>query len=182
MKPVITDPEVLMLASIAHTLREHYIREGADDPWTDSPFGWIRARPSRQVGKIGEELVARWCAGKGLDVMPGGDPQVDLIIAGRRVEIKFSTLWGNGLYVFQQIRNQSYEYVICLGIAPFDAHCWVIPKEDALRHATPQHTGRSGRDTYWLSINPNSPPDWLKKYGGRLADACAILQQWKSQR
>ncbi len=179
MNRAIKDPEVLALASIANILRMHYIREESDDPWSSSPFGWIRALPSRQVGKIGEQLVAEWCAAKGLDVMPSGDQEADLIIAGRRVEIKFSTLWGTGEYKFQQIRDQNYEYLICLGVSPFDAHCWVIPKAVAFQHATPQHTGRRGKETYWLSVNPDSPPNWLKQYGGRLADANAILEEWR---
>lgn len=62
MQYPIKDPEVLMLATIAGTLKGDYVREGPDDPWAASPFAWIRTRPSRQVGKIGEQLVAGWCA------------------------------------------------------------------------------------------------------------------------
>ena len=29
--------------------------------WAGSPFGWIKTRPSRQVGAIGEKLVRHWC-------------------------------------------------------------------------------------------------------------------------
>jgi hypothetical protein len=89
----IRDPEVLMLATIAGTLKGDYVREGPDDPWAGSPFAWIRTRPSRQVGKIGEQLVAGWCAAKGLDVTRSSNSEADRVIAGRRVEIKFSTLW-----------------------------------------------------------------------------------------
>jgi len=96
-----------MLACIAGTLKSDYVLEGAADPWAGSPFAWIRTRPSRQVGKIGEQLVAGWCAAKGLDVVATGDAQADRVIAGRRVEIKFSTLWASGGYTFQQIRDQN---------------------------------------------------------------------------
>jgi hypothetical protein len=109
MQYKINDPEVLMLATIASTLRGDYVREGPDDPWAESPFAWIRTRPSRQVGKIGEQLVAGWCAAKRLDVTSSGDSEADRVIAGRRVEIKFSTLWKSGAYTFQQIRDQNYE-------------------------------------------------------------------------
>ena len=37
-------------------------------------------------------------------------------------------LWQTGTYKFQQIRNQNYRFVVCLGISPHDAHCWIIPK------------------------------------------------------
>ena len=69
MQQRISDPDVVLLASIAATLKADYVREGADDPWADSSFAWVRTRPSRQVGKIGEQLVAGWCAAKGIDVV-----------------------------------------------------------------------------------------------------------------
>jgi hypothetical protein len=94
--PEIKDPEVLMLAAIAGALKGDYVREWDGDPWAGSPFAWIRTRPSRQVGKIGEQLLAGWCAAKGLDITSSGDSEADRVIAGRRVEIKFSTLWRAG--------------------------------------------------------------------------------------
>jgi hypothetical protein len=185
MQHQIKDPEVLVLASIAGTLKRDYVREGLDDPWTGSPFAWIRTRPSRQVGKIGEQLVAGWCAAKGLDVVSSGDSEADRTIAGRRVEIKFSTLWESGVYTFQQLRDQNYEFAICLGISPFDAHCWVISKDVLRQHVighTPQHMGKSGTDTFWLSFDALTPPEWLHSCGGRLADAYEILKKWQPKR
>lgn len=185
MKYEINDPDVLMLASIAGTFKGDYIRKGADDPWAGSPFAWIRTRPSRQVGKIGEQLVAGWCAAKGLDVTSSGDSEADRVIAGQRVEIKFSTLWESGVYKFQQLRDQNYKFAVCLGISPFDAHCWVIPKEVLREHVighTPQHTGRAGTDTFWLSFDASNPPEWLGPHGGRLADAYEVMRKWQASR
>ena len=124
----ITDPDVQALAAISAALKADYVREGALDPWDGSPFAWIKTRPSRQVGKIGEQLVAGWCAAKGFDVTATGDSEADRVIGGCRMEIKFSTLWESGSYTFQQIREQRYEHLICLGISPFNAHCWVLSK------------------------------------------------------
>ncbi len=183
MERRIVDPDVKMLACIAGTLKNDYVLEGAANPWAGSPFAWIRWRPSRQVGKIGEQLVAGWCAAKGLDVVATGDAQADRVIAGRRVEIKFSTLWASGVYKLQQIRDQNYDYALCLGISPFDAHCWVIPKEILRKHVighTPQHTGKKGTDTFWLSFQATDPPEWLRECGGRLADAYRILRTWQA--
>lgn len=185
MQYQITDPDVQILASIASALKGDYVGEGRGDPWAGSPFAWIRARPSRQVGKIGEQLVAGWCAAKGLDVTASGDPEADRVIGGRRVEIKFSTLWATGVYKFQQIRDQNYEFAICLGISPFDAHCWVIPKILLRRyviHHTPQHRGRRGVDTFWLSVDVANPPEWLAPCGGTLAKAYEIMRKWKVER
>lgn len=178
----VDDPDVRLLASIAATLKSDYVKDDAHDPWAGSAFQWIRTQPSRRVGKIGEQLVAGWCAAKGLDVVSSGDSEADRVIAGRRVEIKFSTLWESGVYKFQQLREQNYEYAVCLGLSPFDAHCWVISKALLREHVigrTPQHTGRGGTDTFWLSFQVGSPPGWLGACGGRLADAFEILRQWQ---
>jgi hypothetical protein len=182
MKADIKDREVRLLASIAGSLEADYIADPSEDPWSGSPFAWIRTRPSRQVGKIGEQLVAGWCAAKGLDVVSAGDSQADRVIAGHRVEIKFSTLWESGVYTFQQFRDQNYEYAVCLGISPFDAHCWAISKTLLREHVighTPQHAGSKGTDTFWLSFEPSDPPAWLRACGGTLAEAFAILKNWK---
>lgn len=132
-----SEPDVQRLAEIADKIKGEYIQEGK--AWANSPFAWIRACPSRQIGKIGERLVAGWCAGRGLQVIGCRDPEADLLIEGHRVEVKFSTLWESGIYVFQQIRNQNYEYVICLGLSPFDAHCWVIPRGGAEKGLAPAY-------------------------------------------
>ena len=175
----ISDPEVQMLASIAATLEGDYVRKWIVDPWAGSPFAWIRTRPSRQSGKIGEQLVSGWCAAKGLDVTASGDSEADRVIAGRRVEIKFSTLWESGLYVFQQIRDQDYEYAVCLGVSPFDAHCWAISKDVLRQHVighTPQHTGKDGKETFWIRFPVGAPPAWLSACGGALAQGFEVLR------
>ncbi len=174
-----TDHGFGLMADIATALKREYVREGAVDPWADSPFYWIRTQgSSRRVGKIGEQLVSNWCAGNGLNVRLSGDSEADRIIGGRRVEIKFSTLWEGGFYKFQQLRDQNYEYAICLGISPHDAHCWVISKDMLRSHVIghlPQHRGREGTDTFWLSVDPNHPQIWLRQCGGTLNEALQVL-------
>jgi hypothetical protein len=188
MPRVITDPEVRALATLSTMLQSDYAAEELD--WTGSPFAWIRARPSRQVGTIGERMVAGWLAAKGFDVTRSPDSEADRRVNGHRVEIKFSTRWKSGIYKFQQLRNQNYAFVICLGVSPFDAHCWVIPKDELLSWwkesisqgrevggIQPQHGGADGRDTAWLTIDPMSPPEWLSTYGGSLAVAASFLEK-----
>lgn len=70
---MIRDPDVQLLASIAGTLHRDYVQDS--DDWEGSPFAWIKTRPSRQVGKIGEQLVAGWCAAKNLPVAPSGNSE-----------------------------------------------------------------------------------------------------------
>ena len=88
----IGDQEVRELALYAALLRDEYVK-GEPDPWRDSPFGWIKTRPSRQVGAMGDRSVSAWCAAKDFDVVKSPDSEADRLIEGRRAEIKFSTLW-----------------------------------------------------------------------------------------
>lgn len=173
-----------VLAPIARALEHEYDR-GEANRWANSPFAWIKTRPSRQVGAIGEELVSRWCRSLGLAVARTGDSEADRVIAGRRVEIKFSTLWNSGIYKFQQLRDQRYDHAICLGVSPFSAHAWVFSKAALRQHVighTPQHTGHGGTDTFWLSVDPAAPAAWLLTHGGTLEDAAKILRGWQATR
>jgi hypothetical protein len=81
------------------------------------------------------------------------DSDADRVVEGKRVEVKFSTLWKNPPYKFQQLRDQNYDLAICLGVSPFNAHCWAISKATILHewkttgNVVPQHGARAGSDT-----------------------------------
>ena len=174
----IGDPEVALLAGLAAAIEPDYASDLAE--WRASPFGWMKSQPSRRVGKIFEQLVAGWCAAKGFSVTAAPNSQSDRVIGGLRAEIKGSTLWAGGGFKFQQIRDQDYDVVICLGLRPFDAQCWVIPKEALMAYpegVAPQHGGRAGRDTAWLGFDADAPPQWLSEWGGRLSDAYRVLRR-----
>ncbi|MFO1294252.1 MAG: hypothetical protein U1F07_14455 [Rubrivivax sp.] len=130
----IEDPEDQMLAAVAGALEADCMHAGADDPWAGSPFAGIRTRPSRQVGKIGAPLVAGWCAARGLDVTRSSDSQAERVIAGRRVEIRFSTRRESGVYECRPLRGQDYEFAACLEISPLDAHCRALSEDRLLQH------------------------------------------------
>lgn len=175
----ISDPQVRILAALAADKQAQYAEQ--DAMWQGSPFAWIKTRPSRQIGAIGESLVAGWAATRGLDVVRSSNSDADRVIQGHRIEIKFSTLWSDDRkFKFQQIRDQEYDYLFALGVSPFDAQAWLIPKaglmEDRPPELVPQHGGAAGRDTKWLSVTADSPPSWLAAYGGRLADVFELLQ------
>lgn len=174
----ISDPDVQILAALAADKESEYADD--DAMWVGSPFRWIKTRPSRQIGSIGESLVAGWCAARGFDVVRSPDSQADRIVNGHRIEIKFSTLWtDNHIYKFQQIRDQNYDYCFCIGVSPFDAHAWLIPKRELSvsrpPSLVPQHGGAAGRDTKWLSFEASTPPAWLKPFGGRLGDVAKLF-------
>lgn len=173
------DPDLQLLSEISGRILEDYFDPEAD-PWAGSPFAWILSRPSRQKGAIGERLVSEFAIRKGLSVRNSPDTDADRIIEGRRVEIKFSSLWKSGEYVFQQFRDQNYETAVCLGISPFAASCWVIPKPELLGEPlraglSHQHGGARGSDTIWLRLDASRPPAWLAPYGGTLESAMRLL-------
>jgi len=179
MKHTITDPDVQALAAIAASLEGDYVQ--GRDIWVGSPFAWIVTTKSpRRRGKIGEQLVSGFLAARDFDVIRSPDSQADRIINGHRTEIKFSTLWESGIFTFQQIRDQNYDFAICLGLCPFDARCWIVSKQDLRRYVighTGQHGGAGGTDTAWMSFAPDEPYDWLRPCGGSLRDAVRILRE-----
>ena len=132
-----------------------------------------------------KRLVYQWCALKGLSIDSSPDSQADMLINGHRVEIKFSTLWEANIYKFQQIRDQNYEYAVCLGISPFEAHCWVISKKILKQYVIGhmgQHTGSSGQETAWFAVDPQAPPDWLSPFGGTLEQAYNVLKSLSNKK
>lgn len=166
-----------LLATVANYIKPEF--ERISSPWAGSPFEWVINLPSASKGKLGKRLVYQWCATKGLAVDSSPDPEADMLVNGQRVEIKFSTLWESGIYKFQQIRDQKYEYAICLGVSPFEAHCWVVSKKILKKHVIGhlgQHTGSEGKETAWFTVIPQSPPEWLSSCGGTLDQAYKVLK------
>jgi len=140
------------------------------------------AEPSRRRGKIAEHLLHRWCEDRGLQVKSSNSPEADLIIEGRKVKVKLSTIWETGVYKFQQIRKQDYDCIILLGLSPPQiVHCWLIPKNEAFDYAVPQHMGQRGSDTYWISFKPNTPP-WGSRYGGTLEKVLEMMRKWRREK
>ena len=83
------DTEFSFLSAKSLTLKAGYDAE--ENPWADSPFEWIKSKPSRTIGAIGDRLIAAWFAGRGYSVEQSGDSEADLVIENLRTEIKFST-------------------------------------------------------------------------------------------
>ena len=166
--------EFLMLAATASYIQKDL--EEISDLWKGSPFEWVLQLPARKKGKLGRQLILPWLASKGIIVEPTKDSSETLLIKGNLVATKFSTMWTKGFYRFQQIRNEGYDYVICLGISPFEAHCWIFSREHAIENATQQHKGAK---EYWMHIDPKNPPPWTQGCGGTLNEAYEIIKNIK---
>lgn len=182
--------EVENMIKIADSLKEHVTR---DESWDESPFSWLKHLPSRTKGAQFEKLISLYFQSKGFSVTPSGDSSYDRHIVwsqgenkfSLKIEIKGSTLWKSGVYTFQQIRKQSYDLLIFLGLSPFNVHCWIVPKEELIKDDNwsykerfgGQHGGKNAaRDTSWVSFCPSNPPSWLNEYGGDLKKAEVVLR------
>ena len=179
MNQIPHDPDIREIIRITESLYTDY--NNPNLVWKGSPFAWIKSLPSRTRGKVGEQIVEMWCRSHNFDVRKPGDSQADRIVNGLRIEIKSSTLWTSGIYKFQQIRDQAYDVVICLGISPFNVHCWVLSKKLVLEKwesgdIRSQHGGERGRDTAWIEVNPNKIQEWLTPHSGSPAEAIQMLR------
>ncbi len=181
MNKTISDFE--LLATAANYIKNDFQED--DSAWQGSPFEWVLKLPPGSKGKLGKQLVFQWCALKNLAVDRSPDSEADMLINGHRVEVKFSTLWKTGIYKFQQLRDQNYEYSVCLGISPHDAHCWVVSKAVLKQYVIGhmgQHTGSGGQETAWFPVKPNKPPVWLVPYGGTLDQAFLVLKSLSTRK
>jgi hypothetical protein len=174
---VVDDPNLAKFVQVTDAVSKEYA--GTLEGWSGSPFAWILTLPSRARGAAGEKIVDSWLTGNGFKVRRAPHTGCDRIVNGINMEIKFSTLWRSGGYKFQQLRDQDYASVFCLGISPAHVHAWLIPKAVAWEHAIPQHGGRLGTDTKWLGFQADNPPQWMSQYGGSLAQALSALREAK---
>ena len=151
--------------------------------WAGSPFEWLRRKPFGEAAAFAIAVAVGYCAAWYLNVSRKSAEVEDRLIEGRRLSFTFSFLSQTGSYEFCDITDRNYDYLTCIGISPFDAHCWLIPKDLVRQHIIgrlPQCGWRNGRDSFRLSFAPNDPPDWLRDCGGKLRDAFRILRGFRS--
>ncbi|MHB8134576.1 MAG: DNA-methyltransferase [Anaerolineaceae bacterium] len=170
--------EFQMLASTASNLQEDW--EEKSDLWKNSPMEWITHLPARSKGKLARRLISSWLSSKGIEFERVKNNGETIIINNIRYAIKFSTLWKNGIYQFQQIKVNGPDHIICFGISPFTAHCWIILTKDVVVNGNIQHKGASNSE-YWIAINPKEIPKWLEFAGGKLEEALVVIKSQKKQ-
>jgi hypothetical protein len=124
------------------------------DMWRDSPFAWLRTLPTSRRSKAAIALCEHMFRGIGFSVGDRQGAGHDVLVAGRTVRVKFSTLWATGMYTFQQIPVVGYDVLVLIGVSPMSAHVWVVPVDDLAHYAA-----RDG--SLGLEIDPADPPDWL---------------------
>ncbi len=125
-------------------------------------------------------VLQHWLADEGFAVRALKERQADFVVNGSRVKVKSSTLWQGRAYRFQQIKDQNYDILICFGLSPDEAHCWVLSKplllEQVIGQGHGQHTGAGATETFWLAVDPHHPQSWLRPRSGDLDQAHAVLR------
>ena len=177
-----TDPHFSKLLQIAESVERDYELRILPEMWEDSPLAWLKlglTSPAR--GKAMRSILERWLVGAGFTVQPLKERAADFAISGRRVKVKASSLWKGGTYRFQQIKDQRYDLLICFGLSPTEAHCWVLTKtlllEQVIGQGYGQHTGASAVETAWLPVTPSHPQSWLLPRSGDLGEALEVLRE-----
>ena len=105
--------------AILRTVLEEY---PVTDRWADAPFERIRRIQTASRGKIGQQLVARMCDELEL-ASELSEPQApwDIRIEGRTFEVKTATEGAGLTFQFNHVRyHRSYEFLLCVGITPYD--------------------------------------------------------------
>jgi len=153
-----------LLTASARAVAHQY---AAADEWAGSPFAYLRTLPTASRAKAAEAMVEHALRQLGFRVAPRTAPSHDRVVEGQKVRIKFSTRWRTGLYTFQQVRDEEYDFLLLLGVSPQEGHLWVLSRTVALSLV--------GHPTAWISFAPADPPVELRTAGGNLADLAPAL-------
>ncbi|MDD9820837.1 MAG: hypothetical protein OXR07_08175 [Nitrospira sp.] len=178
------NPEYEQIKAISNRLLYQYNEKTRLHSWEGSPFEWIAGGiKSRTKGKLGEDMVKAFLEENGFSVHTSPDSEADLVVEGRRVEVKLSTLWSMEKYRFQQIRKQNYDILFCLGLSPHSVHAWTTLKSNIVwSDMSHQHGGTAGgsagKNTWWIECDPQgSPHQWMRPQNGDLTKVCGELRR-----
>ena len=98
--------------------------------WMNSPFLYIRLLAIRQKGKEGEKIVKNIMQDKGCKVSPPGTTEFDLLIDGRRAEVKMASV-SNGVMLFNALALDKCDDFYLLGLEPSRIRLWRIEEHVA---------------------------------------------------
>lgn len=103
---------------LVEIIKEH----SPEDIWQGSPLIGYRGLGNTNRGEIGEEFIRRYLRAAQIEVSNGNRTSVtDMLIAGRRFEVKTASLGANGTFQFNHVRlDRNYEFLLCLGICPHE--------------------------------------------------------------
>lgn len=168
------DPESAVMASFVLPAMTA-TQKAKPDLWRGSPFAPLRTLKPIPKSNTVREMLAMWFAHNGVvatvKTIAGN---ATLILPDKQLAmVKVSTLWSEGFYRFQQIKDWDYQVALLLGISPQTIHLWIIPREEIVTRSIPQH----GVGSRMLNVRPDKLPAWMSSYGGTLLQARTVLRE-----
>ena len=151
--------------------------------WNGSTFELAKNMGPKSKGAWGERLTCDILESfgakvprdkKGKNKKPkGAGSDYDVWVNGKKIEVKTSFAWDDtpDKFVWQQIRDQDYEYIVFIGVNPGECKAWWATKDDIVDNifgedSYRQHGGSSGmQDLYWIqtaALVGGELPEWFK--------------------
>jgi hypothetical protein len=146
---------------------------GKTRPWpANSPFAWLLPLAPVSKGAAGLRIVRElmhlngYTTGKASGIAQAFSSNHGII------KTKISLEWNSGNFVFEQIRDDPYDFLAMLGLCPEDAFIWLCPKHVALAESASQQAPQSR----WIHVDPVTPPIGFAGCGGPIADAAVTFK------
>lgn len=144
------------LVKIYNTLKHKYMNE-RKFAWENSPFAeLIPTFGIKDTGIIGEAMIFALMELYGISVKTAlvNNDDYDLMINGKRIEIKFATQSKVGVFTANQIRDQNYDYMLIIGLSPNNITYWLFDKAKAWEIGSFQHGKSEIKDTKIITVTP----------------------------
>lgn len=156
----------LQLLTATATAQKH--THGKTRPWPhNSPFAWLLPLPPVSKGAAGLRMVRELMQLNGYKIGKASGLAQAFSTSYGTIKTKLSLEWNNGNFVFEQIRDDPYDFLAMLGLCPDDAFIWLCPKNVALAVSA----GQQAPQSRWIHVDPKAPPAGFSGYGGPIADA-----------
>ena len=132
--------------------------------WRGSPFEPLRSMANRRKSAVGVRTVRELILRRFKILLHSSvSPAAALAYGAMIVKVKTCIQWENGNVVYEQIRSdEPYDLLVMAAFCPDDFLLWAVPRKVVLAQSLPQHAEHSR----WVRFEPESPPGWLRPFGG----------------
>lgn len=144
--------------------------EAKSNPWDGSENEWLKVKAAKVKGSLAEKIVKKAYESFGFKVSKSKVTDSDLLINGKKVEVKLSCCAFNkgipSTFTFFQMRpKQDYDTLVFLCVKPNDVEIWEMDKEDFMNEICKDEKGiviAGGKEKHTRLINEYGK-DWLRE-------------------
>jgi len=172
------DPDVIHVSSaLTESVLQDNVRaftndlqvQFATDPeWVGSRYEWVRALAPARRPPVGWAIISHWAQTVGIPV--SGKWSHGRVLAGLKTQLKLSTRWDDGDFVFQLPVSDEASVVLLLGIEPNGLSLWPVTPNILAANAS-----QTTNTTSWVRFPASTPPVWLSAQGSGLRDAAILF-------